>query len=114
MCDTYTHAFMTRSGKTAFSFTAPDLFANLIFFHKQNKQTKTTPPKKEQKEKVIIKILTFKRSISLMQSCLALASIISKIFKHKNTEDRNEATKKVLYTLTSSWCFLPQFVHPLL
>lgn len=51
MCDTYTHAFMTRSGKTAFSFTVPDLFANLIFFHKQNKQTKTTPPKKEQKEK---------------------------------------------------------------
>lgn len=65
------------------------------FFHK----TKPIKKKRKKKKKVIIKILTFKRSISLMQSCLALASIISKIFKDKNIEDKNEATKKKYFIL---------------
>lgn len=43
---------------------------------------------KQEIEKVIVKILTFRRSISLMQSCLALASIISKIFSHKHRRQK--------------------------
>lgn len=69
---------------------------------------------KQKTEKVIVRILTFKRSISLMQSCLALASIISKIFKDKNTEYENETTKKEFFILTRNCFFLPQFVYPLL
>lgn len=49
------------------------------------------PQKKKKKSN---KTLTFKRSISLMQSCLALASIISKIFKDKKAEDSSEMVTK--------------------
>lgn len=92
---------MTCIGKTAFSLTV--LFANLktILFHKtkQTNKPQKRRKKEEKKKEVIIKILTFKRSISLMQSCLALASIISKIFKHKNIEDKNETTTKKYFIL---------------
>lgn len=98
MYDIYTHTYMTCTGKTAFSFTA--LFANLkAIFFSQNKTNKTQKRRKKEEKKVIIKILTFKRSISLMQSCLALASIISKIFKHKTIEDKNETTTKKYFIL---------------
>lgn len=48
----------------------------------------------QNKKKMSNKTLTFKRSISLMQSCLALASIISKIFKDKKAEDSSEMVTK--------------------
>lgn len=76
------------------------VWAISFIFHKRQMivaNLKTIYFSKQEIEKVIVKILTFRRSISLMQSCLALASIISKIFKVINTEDKKWNNKSILY-----------------